>query len=163
MRHSLLAKKTPQRHFALRRRSFGALVSLLAWPLVGIRQAIANDWSSAAFTARRIDDALKAYGTARPALSNSVKILSDDYAERGENVRFVIYSDDPGTESLAVFAEKNRFPLAASFRFSNGALPAVALQLKLAETTDIRVVAKTADQRALSARKKVTITVSGCS
>jgi len=115
-----------------------------------------------AFSAKRITDALQAYGTPNPVNSPLVSISGDELAERGENVRFVVHSTAPGIESLAVFVDKNPLPLAGTFRFANGALPHVALQLKLAESTQVRVVARTSDGQALQASRKVAVTISGC-
>lgn len=132
------------------------LGALLASPLA---RAVEH---APAFSAKRIADALKAYGTPTPVSSPLVSISGDELVERGENVRFVVQSTAPGTESLAVFVDKNPLPLAGTFRFANGALPHVALQLKLAESTQVRVVARTGDGQVLQASRKVAVTISGC-
>jgi len=72
-----------------------------------------------------------------------------------------ITSNIPGTTSIAVVLEKNPFPLAAKFDFLEGAAPYVKLNVKMAETSDVRVVA-TAGGRHHSATKEIKVTIGGC-
>ena len=132
------------------------LGALLASPLV---RAVDH---APAFTARKLADALRAYGTPAPADNPRITLAGDDLAERGENVRFVATSTVPDTDSLAFFVDKNPLPLAGIFRFANGALPHVAVQLKLAESSTVRVVARSPGGQATQASRKVAVTISGC-
>lgn len=117
---------------------------------------------ASAFSATRIGDALKAYGVAAPVPSTQVSISADELAERGDNVRVVVTSAVPGSDSIALFADRNPLPLAAVFRFGADAQPFVSTQLKLAETTNVRAVVHAPDGRYLEASRKVTVTISGC-
>ena len=130
--------------------------------LVQGRFAQAAGALASAFSATRIADALKAYGAPAPAASPLVSISADELAERGDNVRVVIASTVPGSDTIALFADRNPLPLAAVFRFGADALPFVATQLKLAETTNVRAVVRGKDGRYLEATRKVTVTLSGC-
>jgi sulfur-oxidizing protein SoxY len=62
---------------------------------------------------------------------------------------------------MAVLVEKNPFPLAARFSFSEGALPFAKLNVKMGETSEVRVIAW-AGGKAFSASKEVKVTIGGC-
>jgi sulfur-oxidizing protein SoxY len=53
-------------------------------------------------------------------------------------------------------------PLATSFDFANGALPEVQVRVRLASTTMVQAVVKTADGKFYTAQKEVKVTVGGC-
>jgi len=60
-----------------------------------------------------------------------------------------------------VVLEKNPFPLAAKFDFKEGALPYVKVNVKMAETSDVRVVAS-AGGRHYAATREIKVTIGGC-
>ena len=57
--------------------------------------------------------------------------------------------------------EKNPFPLAARFDFADGAQPYVKVNVKMGESSFIRVVAE-AGGRFYTASKEVKVTIGGC-
>ncbi|HEX6735362.1 MAG TPA: thiosulfate oxidation carrier protein SoxY [Azonexus sp.] len=152
----------------LRRRLLrgGVSASLIA-PLLGTglltpRAALAAEATRGAFTARTIGDALKAYGAGNAAESRDIIINAPEIAENGAKVEVEITSNLPGTRSLAVFADRNPMPLCAALEFSGTALPYTRIQLKLAETMRIRVLARTADGKTHVAFREIKITLGGC-
>lgn len=144
----------------LLKRIAGGCAAGLALAHTGFVQAASA--LASAFSATRIGDALKAYGAPAPAASPLVTIQADELAERGDNVRVVVNSTAPGSDSIALFADRNPLPLAAVFRFGPDAQPFVSTQLKLAETTNVRAVVRAQNGRHLEAVRKVTVTISGC-
>ena len=72
-----------------------------------------------------------------------------------------ISSNIPGTTALIVVIEKNPFPLTARFDFKEGALPFVKVNVKMGETSDVRVIAE-AGGRHFSASKEIKVTIGGC-
>jgi sulfur-oxidizing protein SoxY len=140
----------------LRRTVLGAFVALLAKPLVGLAA-----WNESAFGAKTPQDALKGIGAANSAPSKEIVIDAPQIAENGAVVPIEIVSSIPGTSSIAVVLEKNPFPLAAKFDFKEGALPYVKLNVKMAETADVRVVAS-AGGRHYSATREIKVTIGGC-
>jgi sulfur-oxidizing protein SoxY len=140
----------------LRRTVLGALAALLARPLAALAA-----WNESAFGAKTPQDALKEIGAANPAPSKEIVIDAPQIAENGAVVPIEISSNIPGTSSLAVVLEKNPFPLAAKFDFMEGATPYVKLNVKMAETADVRVVA-TAGGRHYSATREIKVTIGGC-
>jgi sulfur-oxidizing protein SoxY len=134
----------------------GALAALLAKPFAALAA-----WNEKAFAAKTTQDALSGLGAANPAPSKDIVIDAPQIAENGAVVPIEIASNIPGTSSLAVVLEKNPFPLAAKFDFKEGALPYLKLNVKMAETSDVRVVA-TAGGRHYVATREIKVTIGGC-
>jgi sulfur-oxidizing protein SoxY len=59
-------------------------------------------------------------------------------------------------------ADKNPMPLCSDIEFSGLALPFVRLQIKLAESTRIRALVKTADGKTHVAFREIKVTLGGC-
>ncbi len=139
-----------------------ALAALAAAGLLRPSSVLAAEWLRPAFTANNFADALKAYGTPASAESRDIIFAAPEIAENGAQVVVEITSNIPGSQTIALFVQKNPMPLAASFSFANGALPQVRVPLKLAETTRIRAVVKTGDGKTWHAHREVKVTAGGC-
>ena len=118
-------------------------------------------WNKEAFGAKTTADALKSLGAAGSAESKDIAIEAPQIAENGAVVPIEITSNVPNTRSIAVVIEKNPFPLAARFEFGDGALPYVKVNVKLGESSFVRVVAE-AGGRHYSAAKEIKVTIGGC-
>ena len=139
------------------RRSLLAFLGLLlAKPL-----SVLAAWNEQAFGAKTAADALKNIGAASPAPSKDIVIEAPQIAENGAVVPIEISSNIPGTTSIAVVIEKNPFPLAGKFDFKEGALPFVKLNVKMGETSDVRVVA-VAGGKHFTASREIKVTIGGC-
>lgn len=144
----------------------GGTATLLA-PLLGTGllqpgRTLAVEWNRQAFTARSSGEALKAYGAQSATETREIVINAPEIAENGAKVEVEVSSNLAQTKSLAVFADKNPMPLGAALEFSGSALPYARLQLKLAETTRLRAVVKTADGKTHVAFREVKVTLGGC-
>lgn len=144
----------------------GASATLLA-PLIGSGllmpgRLIAAEWNRSAFTARTINDALKAQGYAGATESRDILITAPEIAENGAKVEIDITSNIPNTRSLALFADKNPMPLCSNIDFTPPALPYARIQIKLAETTRLRIAVKTGDGKTHIAFREVKVTLGGC-
>ena len=153
----------------LRRRLLrGGSSATLLLPLLGSGlllpgRVIAAEWNKAAFTARNVNDALKNWGAGNAAESRDIVINAPEIAENGAKVEIDVTSQLPGTRSIAVFADKNPMPLCAAIDFTgSNALPYCRMQLKLAESSRIRAVVKTADGKTHVAFKEIKVTLGGC-
>jgi sulfur-oxidizing protein SoxY len=120
------------------------------------------EWPRAAFTSTSLGESLKAYAAQNSLESRDIVISAAEITENGAQVPIEVVSNIPGNQSIAVFVEKNPMPLAASLNFTNGALPQVRLQLKMAESSRVRVVVKTADGKIYHANREVKVTLGGC-
>jgi sulfur-oxidizing protein SoxY len=139
-----------------RRTLLGALGLLLLKPFAALAA-----WNEQAFGAKSTADALKSLGAPSPAASKDIVIEAPQIAENGAVVPIEVTSNIPGTTSIAVVIEKNPFPLAGRFDFKDGALPFVKLNVKMGETSDVRVLAM-AGGKPFVATREIKVTIGGC-
>lgn len=153
---------------SLSRRNFlkGSSAALLTpWLGTGLLQPTAvhaAEWLRPAFSAKTTAEALKAYGAGQASETRDILIQAPEIAENGGKVEVEITSNVPNTRSLAVFADKNPMPLCSTLEFLPPAVPYTRLQLKLAESTRLRIVARTADGKHHVAFREVKVTLGGC-
>ena len=139
------------------RRSLLAFLGLLlAKPL-----SVLAAWNEQAFGAKTAPDALKGIGASAAAPSKDIVIEAPQIAENGAVVPIEITSNVRGTTSILVLIDKNPFPLVAKFDFSEGALPFVKVNVKMGETSDVRVVAEAGGKHYV-ATKEIKVTIGGC-
>jgi sulfur-oxidizing protein SoxY len=147
------------------RRQFLQMAGMLAAGLVaGLCKPVlawAATWNKDAFGAKSVADALKSLGAAGAAPSTAIAIEAPQIAENGAVVPVEITSNLPGTTSIAVLVEKNPFPLAGKFNFTDNSLPYVKLNVKMGETADLRVIAW-AGGKTFVATREVKVTIGGC-
>jgi sulfur-oxidizing protein SoxY len=140
----------------LRRALVAALVLGIVKPLAALAA-----WNKEAFGAKSAGDALKSLGVGGATPSKDLTIEAPQIAENGAVVPIEISSAIAGTTALIVVIDKNPFPLIARFDFKEGALPFVKVNVKMGETSDVRVLAE-AGGRHYSATKEVKVTIGGC-
>ena len=144
----------------------GSSATLLApWIGTGLLlpgRVIAAEWNITAFTARNVNEALKAWGATNAAESRDVVIIAPEIAENGAKVEIDVTSQVPATRSIALFADRNPMPLCAAIEFTGGALPYCRVQIKLAETTRVRAVVKSGDGKTFVAFREIKVTLGGC-
>jgi sulfur-oxidizing protein SoxY len=141
---------------SLRRSLLGAAALLLARPLAALAA-----WNKEAFGAKSTAEALKSLGASNPAPSSEILIEAPQIAENGAVVPIEIQSNLAGTSSLIVLIDKNPLPLISRFSFLDGALPFVKLNVKMGETSEVRVLAQ-AGGRYYTAAKEIKVTIGGC-
>lgn len=143
----------------MRRRDFllGLLVTAVLMPV----KAFAALWNRAAFESVQLNDAAKYLNINAAIPSADIEIIAPDRAENGAVVQVEVKSNIANTEAIAILVEKNPTPLIANFMFSNGAEPFVVTRIKMAETSDIKVVVKAGAQYYTHA-KNVVVLENGC-
>jgi sulfur-oxidizing protein SoxY len=139
----------------------GALAAGLAAGLFKPVLALAAAWNKDAFGAKNPADAMKSIGAAGATPSKDIVIEAPQIAENGAVVPIEVLSNIPGTTAIAVLIEKNPFPLAARFDFLDGALPFVKVNVKMGESSDVRVVAS-AGGKHFTATREIKVTIGGC-
>lgn len=148
-----------------RRRSFltmaARLGGLAAAALLSSRHALAAAWNKPGFEAKAANEAIKNLGAANLVESKDISITAPDIAENGAVVPVAVTSKIPNTQSISIIAEKNPFPLAATFDIANGAEGYASVRIKMGQTSNVRAVIK-ADGRFYTAAKEVKVTVGGC-
>ena len=143
----------------MQRRNF--LLGLLSAIILAPINAFAAIWNKAAFEAVKLEDASKILDISGETISQQIQITAPDRAENGAIVQVEVKSNIANTEAIAILVEKNPTPLIANFMFSNGAEPFVVTRIKMAETSDIKVVVKAGDQYFTNSRN-VIVLESGC-
>ena len=143
----------------MQRRNF--LLGLLSVFILAPINALAAIWNKAAFEAVKLDDASKILDINGETISQQIQITAPDRAENGAIVQVEVTSSIANTEAIAILVEKNPTPLIANFMFSNGAEPFVVTRIKMAETSDIKVVVKAGDQYFTNS-KNVVVLEGGC-
>lgn len=143
----------------MQRRSFllGFAGMLALLPL----KVLAALWNKSAFEAVRLGDATRQLNITETQLSDAIQIVAPDRAENGAIVQVEVLSKLANTEAIAIFVENNPTPLIANFMFNNGALPFVVTRIKMAETSNIKVVAKVGAQYFTNS-KNVVVLENGC-
>ncbi len=141
--------------------SAGALAAAFVAGLIKPASLWAAAWNKPAFEARALADALKGIGATDATPSSDILIKAPDLAENGARVQIEITSKIPGTRTMAILAEKNPFPLIASFEFDNGAEAFISTYIKMGESANVRAVVN-ADGKVYTAAKVVKVTIGGC-
>jgi sulfur-oxidizing protein SoxY len=144
---------------ALRRLTLKAAAAAALGLLIPLRALAA--WNKNAFESKTPADALKGLGIAGASESTAIVIEAPEIAENGAVVPIEVSCNIPGTRTLSVLIEKNPFPLVGQFEFMEGALPFVKVNVKMGETSFVRVVAE-AGGRWYTASREVKITIGGC-
>ena len=150
-----------------RRQFLGLITASLATALLLPLRAVAAIWNKAAFDAIKLGDAAKNLAINAEIPSKDIEIIAPDRAENGAIVQIEITSRIANTEAIAVFVEKNPTALIGNFIFSQyqennlGAMPQIVTRIKMAETSDIKIIVKAGNQY-FTASKNVIVLESGC-
>jgi sulfur-oxidizing protein SoxY len=144
---------------SLRRNALRFTAGLAASLLLPLRALAA--WNKEAFQSKTAADALKGLGVGASTESKDIAIDAPQIAENGAVVPIEITSHVANTRSISVVIEKNPFPLAARFEFGEAALPYVKVNVKMGESSFVRVLAE-AGGRFYTASKEVKVTIGGC-
>lgn len=143
----------------MQRRSF--LLGMMSIIALAPMKVFAAIWNKAAFESIQIDDATRQLSIDAEIYSKDIEIIAPDRAENGAIVQVEVKSNIANTEAIAILIENNPTPLIANFMFSNGAEPYVVTRIKMAETSDIKVVVKVGGQYFTNS-KNVVVLENGC-
>ena len=119
-------------------------------------------FNRAAFDAKTVPDAVKAYGGSAPVESKDVTLTAPDIAENGAVVPMTVATTLPNVKQLLVLVEKNPSALVAKFDVSDAVEANFATRAKMGQTSEVYAVAITADNKAFYTRKEVKVTLGGC-
>ncbi len=137
--------------------SFTALVAALIVPT-----RVWAVWTEKAFMAKTKAQALThLLGNKQILESDKIYFTLPEIAEDGAVVPISIQTDLDLVESITIISDKNPNPINASFIIPAGTKPEISTRIRLAETTQVMVVVKSAG-KLYSASKEVTVTIGGC-
>lgn len=118
-------------------------------------------WNKTGFESKALAEAMKSLGAVSPVESRDIAITAPDIAENGAVVPVAVTSRIPNTQQISIIAEKNPFPLAATFDVASGGEGYVSTRIKMGQTSDVWAVVKAGGQYFI-AKKEIKITVGGC-
>ena len=121
----------------------------------------AATWNKSGFESKALTDVLNSLGATGASESKDIVITAPEIAENGAVVPVAVFSKIPNTQQISIVAEKNPFPLAATFDVAGGGEGYISTRLKMGQTSDVWAVVK-AGGRYYVAKKEVKITVGGC-
>ena len=151
----------PRRLFLKNTLATAVLVGVGSTGLFRPGWALAAEWPKDAFSAKKLDEAIKAlFGTTEMSPSAAIKLKVPTQAENSAQVQIQVLAEMPNVEAIAIFIEKNPSPLVAhaSFAGSEGYFSA---RMKMAQTSDVYAVVK-AGGKLYTAKQNVKVTVGGC-
>jgi len=136
-----------------------SIASTLGWlmPLKAMGQ-----WQAENFTPGKLDDSItRLYKGQKIADSKDIELKIPTIAENGAVVPLTVSSRLGDVRAISIFVAKNPVPLAAHFELSPELDAFVSARIKMAETSDVIVVAETGSGL-YSARQLVKVTIGGC-
>lgn len=118
----------------------------------------------------KVADTLRRLFGSRPiqAAGDKIKFEAPMIAENGAVVPVRIEADLPMTKdeyvrNIYIISDKNRRPLNAQFSLTpDSGKAAVGTNIRLASTSDVRVIAETSKGALYEAKREVKVTVGGC-
>jgi sulfur-oxidizing protein SoxY len=118
--------------------------------------------NKAAFDAKTVQDAAKAFGAKSMAESKDVTIIGPDIAENGAVVPLGASTGLAGVKHMLILVEKNPSALVAMFNVTDAVDANFSTRAKMGQSSDVYAVAIMNDGRALWAKKEVKVTLGGC-
>lgn len=128
----------------------------------GLLPRPARAYDKAAFDARSVADAARAFGGAVPAESREVQLTVPEIAENGAVVQMTLGTTLPDARRLLLLVERNPGVLVAMFELNPAVEPNFSINAKMSQSSDVYAVAITRDGKAWFARKEVRVTLGGC-
>lgn len=125
------------------------------------RMAMAAERNQTAFAATTPAEVLKRLGASAAPASRDIVFNAPDVAENGAAVPIEITSRIPNTHAISIVADKNPFPLVATFEFSSGAAAYASTRIKLAVSSDVRAIVAAGGQ-VYAVSREVKVVAGGC-
>lgn len=104
---------------------------------------------------------LRALQVSNPVLTSAIRIKAPDIAEDGASVFIDFFCALPEVDALVVFVDRNPQPLVAAFQIAPEVVPALQMRIKVSQTANIWVIARSGGQF-YRAAKAVKVTAGGC-
>ncbi len=139
----------------------GALLVGLGSGLFKAGEVFAATWNKLAFSSNNVKDAMNNSNYGGAVESKDIVLNMSEIAENGANVPVEVTSNIPGTTSIAIFVDKNQYPLVADFDIPSGTEPYIATRIKMNQTSLVRVAVR-AGGKVYTQAKEIKVTIGGC-
>ncbi|MBF0265373.1 MAG: thiosulfate oxidation carrier protein SoxY [Gammaproteobacteria bacterium] len=114
------------------------------------------------FKSTKIKDAINfLHGNKEIVDTDQIQLKAPTIAENGATVPLAIKTSINNIDSIAIFVEKNAYPLASHLVFHKGFNGNFDVRVKMSETSDVYVVAE-ADGKLYQTHKSIKVTLGGC-
>lgn len=138
----------------------GALYSALLQPLLAYGSE--TEAQKKAMEARDVASVLTLLGVTNPSPGKRILLDVPEIMDANLSFRIKVSSEIPGTEWIAILADKNFYPLIGQFDVSSGKkVSTVEVNAKLPKTSVIRAVVR-ADNKFYVVTKEVKVTLGPC-
>ncbi len=137
------------------------LAVAVAAGLLRPRQVNAAEVMAESAMQNRITDTLRTLQAGNPVPTNAIQIHAPEIAEDGASVFINFHCMLPQVDALVVFVDRNPQPLIAAFQIAPEVVPALSMRIKVGQTANIWVIARSAGQF-FKAAKMVKVTKGGC-
>lgn len=117
--------------------------------------------SAAASMSGNLPNTLRALQAANPVFTDAIQLKAPEIAVDGATVFIEFACALPEVDALMVFVDRNPQPLIAAFQIAPEVEPALQMRIKVSETAQVWVIARSAGQFYKTA-KKVKVTKGGC-
>lgn len=134
---------------------FSALVSIGF-----ITSAQAAEWSNAAFSAKTVEEVLRALGISSPENSGDITLKIPDVVETSAVVSITIQSKIK-VQQFAILVEKNPSTLAAQIFIPLGTEPFVRMNIKMAQSSNVIILAQSSNKWFMTSAA-VKVILGGC-
>ena len=139
----------------------GALLVGMGAGLFKSGEVFAATWNKLAFSSNNVKDAMNNANYGGAVESKDILLNMSEIAENGANVPVEVTSNIPGTTSIAIFVDKNQYPMVADFDIPSGTEPYIATRIKMSQTSLVRVAVR-AGGKAYMQAKEIKVTIGGC-
>jgi sulfur-oxidizing protein SoxY len=146
---------------AVLRGAFPSTVLAVAVAAGLMRPRLADAAGAAGVGQNRIADTLSDLRASNPTPTGAIQIHAPDIAEDGASVFISFSCQLPQVDTLVVFVDRNPQPLIAAFQIAPEVVPALSMRIKVSQTANVWVVARSAGQFHRAA-KMVKVTAGGC-
>ena len=134
-----------------------AVVPVTGLQAVNFRSTKPNAWE-----AEKSADAIKAmFGDTAPTATDAIKMVAPKLAENGGSIPISLKSD-LDIETIAFFQDANPRSTTVVFTVPEGQKVNYAFRIKMRQTAFVTVVAKTRDEKLLTLKKEIGVSIGGC-
>jgi len=119
------------------------------------------EWNKTAFSAKNMDDVLKALGVIALERSDLIQLTVPEIAENGAVVPVTVVTTLPDVEQISFLVAKNPSLLAANFIIPPGTEGRITTRVKMGGTSNVIVLVK-AGGKFYRSSKEVKVTAGGC-
>lgn len=125
-----------------------------------ITSSQAAEWSNSAFSAKTVEEALKALGVSSPENSSDITLKIPDVVETSAVVSITVQSKLK-VQQFAILVDKNPSILAAQIFIPSGTEPFIRMNIKVAQSSNVIILAQSSNKWFMTSAA-VKVILGGC-